>query len=298
MEKKYYKHKIENLLVISKIITIHDFEFHKDFVGPSESHDFWELVYALKGGLICRAGDREVTLSQGEMLFHKPNEIHSLRADGVHAPDVFIISFECKSEAIHFFEDRRLQVDKNLLRFVFSIIEESKKTFSLPYADPDLLKMELLPVPALGGQQLIKNYLEILLISLMRNETECGVSDAVFLPREQYDEMISSRVITYMQEHLSENLTIDDICAVLHYNRSYIFKQFKKTTGTSIMAYFNKLKINRAKQLLRESELSISQISESLAFQDPNYFSRSFKKATGFTPSAYRKRAILSIKRK
>ncbi len=289
MEKKYYKHKLENLLVVSKIITIHYFEFDKNYVSHVESHDFWELVYADRGDLICSSGDREVKLKEGEVIFHKPGISHALRADGKHAPNIFIISFECKNEAIRFFEDRCMAVDNTLRRFIFSIIEESKRTFYLPYSDPDLKKMRLLEAPALGGQQVIKNYLELLLINLMRNETEQTDSEAVFLPQEQFDELISDKVIEYMKKHIREKLSVSDICSVLHYNKSYIFRQFKKTTGSSLMAYFIKMKIQEAKQMLRESDLSVSSISEALSFDNPNYFSKTFKKHTGYTPSTYRK---------
>ena len=289
MEKKYYKHKLENLLVISKIITIHYFEFDKNFKSHVESHDFWELVYADKGDLICSSGDSEVLLKEGEVIFHKPGISHALRADGKRAPNIFIISFECKNEAMRFFEDRRLSVDDSLRRFIFSIIEESKKTFDLPVSDPDLKKMKLLDSPVLGGQQLIKNYLELLLISLMRNEAEHGESHAVFLPREQFDERISDRVIKYMQEHITERLSVDDVCAELHYNKSYVFRQFKKTTGSSLMAYFTKLKVQKAKEMLRETDISVSSISDQLSFDTPNYFSKTFKRLTSYTPSTYRK---------
>ena len=289
MEKKYYKHKLENLLVISKIITIHYFEFDKKFASHVESHDFWELVYADKGNLICSLGDREVLLKEGEVIFHKPGISHAHRADGKRAPNVFIVSFECKNEAMRFFEDKRLTLDDSLRRFIFSIIEESKRTFDLPVSDPELKKMKLLESPALGGQQIIKNYLELLLINLMRNETEQNRSEAVFLSREKFDELISDRVIEYMKEHITEKLSVDDVCSVLHYNKSYVFRQFKKTTGSSLMAYFTKMKIQRAKEMLRETDLSIFAISDTLSFDDPNYFSKTFKKVTGYAPSTYRK---------
>lgn len=289
MEKKYYKHKIENLLVTNKIITIHFLELTKNYVAPTESHDFWELVFAEKGNIICTAGENEILLKEGEVLFHKPNEIHSLRADGGHAPNIIVISFECISEAIHFFENRKMILDKSLLRFIYAIVEESKKTFDIPPFAPELKKMKLLSSPTLGGQQLIKNYLELLLINLMRSESENNNSEAIFLSKDHYEEFISKHIINYMREHINENLTIEKICSTLHYNRSYIFKQFKKNTGSSIMAYFNKLKIEKAKQLLRETNMSVTAISEYLTFESPNYFSKLFKKITGHTPSTYRK---------
>ena len=181
-----------------------------------------------------------------------------------------------------------MKLDKSLLGFVFSIIEESKRTFDLPYSDPSLKKMKLNDSPALGGQQVIKNYLELLLISLMRSETEKDTS-TIFLMHEQYDELISDMVIDYMKKHIFESISADDVCTLLHYNRSYIYRQFKKTTGMSIMAYFTKLKISKAKELLRESDKSIVEISDMLSFDTPNYFSKVFKKAVGYTPSTYRK---------
>ena len=289
MEKKYYKHKLENLLVISKIITIHYFEFDKNFVSHTESHDFWELVYADKGDLVCTVEGKEIILKEGEVIFHKPGVIHAHRADGKRAPNVFIVSFECKNEAIRFFEDRHMVLDKSLLRFIFAIIEESKRTFDLPYSDPELKKMKLLETPTLGGQQLIKNYLELLLINLMRNYLERNSSEAVFLPQAEFDELISDKVIEYMKEHVSERLSVADICNILHYNKSYIFRQFKKTTGRSLMAYFTKMKIQKAKEMLRETEASVAVISDALSFDSPNYFSKTFKKVTGYTPSTYRK---------
>ena len=293
MDKKYYKHKIENLLVISKIITIHYFEFDKNFVSHTESHDFWELVYAEKGDIISVSGEKEIIIKEGEVLFHRPGISHSHRADGKRAPNVFIISFECKNEAMRYFEDKHMPLDKSLVGFVFSIIEESKRTFELPYSDPSLKKMKMKDKPALGGQQIIKNYLELLLINLMRSESEKKGSTAVFLMRDQYDELISDLVIEYMKSRLYERITVEDVCSALHYNRSYIYRQFKKTTGMSMMTYFMNMKITKAKELLRENKKSIAEISDILSFDSPNYFSKAFKKAVGYTPSTYRK-----IKRK
>ncbi len=289
MTTKYYKHKIENLLLISKIITIHYFEFPKDFQGPTESHDFWELVYADKSTIVCQADGKEISLAQGEILFHKPFEIHSLRANGESAPNVFIISFECKSESVRFFENRKLKLNKNLLRFIYAIIEESKKTFDLPYSDPKIRKMRLLTNPTLGGQQLIKNYLEILLISLLRNETEKAYPDTVFLQKEDFNEHLTEQVLAFLKENVYKSLTVSDICKALHYNKSYLFKQFKSATGYSIMSYFTNLKIEEAKRLLRETNWTVTQIADKLSFDTPNYFSKTFKKITNYSPLRYRK---------
>lgn len=289
MEKTYYKHKLENFLIIQKIVIVHYLEADKRFSFPEEAHNFWELVYADKESVVCSADGQEIVLEEGEILFHKPNEKHSLRANGKTAPNIFIVSFECKNEAIRFFENKRLRLNKRLLRFVYRIIEESKKTFDLPYSDPALKKMKLRKKPPIGGQQLIKNYLEILLIDLMRDETEKEDSEIVFLQKNERDGYVSKRVVSYLREHIRENVGVADICNALNYNKSYLFQQFTADIGMPIMTYFTKLKMELAKKLLRESDAPVAQIADELAFESAGYFSKCFKKHVQKTPLQYRK---------
>ena len=289
METKYYKHKIENLLVIDKIVTIHYFEFDKHFRSAGESHDFWELIYADKESVICTAGEKTIELKEGEILFQKPNEFHTLSANGKNAPDVFIISFECKSEAVNFFADKKLTLDRKLLKYIYSIIDESKKTFDLPYSDPNLKKMSVLPVPALGGKQMIKNLLEILLIGIMRNESDKNGSGEIFLIKGVNRSEITNKIISVLQKNVKNRLSVTDVCKEINYNKSYAFKIFKADTGLPIMAYFNRLKSEYAKKLLRETDKTITEIACELSFDSPNYFSKTFGKHIGYTPSKYRK---------
>ncbi len=289
--KKYFRHKLENLLVIDKIVTIHYFEFGKNFASEGESHDFWELVYADKGGIVCTADGETVPLGQGEMLFHKPNEYHRHASDGKTAPNIFIISFECKSEAVRFFENKKIRTEKSSRRLIYAIWEEAKKTFDIPFSDPALKKLELLPSPTLGGQQLIRNYLEILLIDLMRSQTETESGNRVFLQKDEFENKLVKDILKILSENVESRLTVNDICAAAGYSRAYAFRAFKAATGKSIMDYFLHLKIERAKQLLREGEFSVKEIADALAFDTPNYFSKSFRRIEGITPSAYKKRS-------
>ena len=286
MEKKYYKYKIENLLVISRIITVYRFELDKNYKNEEETHDFWEMVY---GDVICTANGKPFALQEGEAYFHCPHEVHTLSANGKKPPTVVIISFTCKSEAVRFFEKRHIPADRTMSRLVRWIVEEGRGSFDLNRSTPESTKMPLLEKPALGGMQLIKNYLESLLIRIMRTVNESAENPATFLLQDEFEGHISRQAIAIMKENLHARLTIEDICKQLNYNKSYVFKHFKADTGYPVMTYFTYLKIERAKRLLRAENASITQIAEALAFDTPNYFSKTFKKETGMTPSAYRK---------
>ncbi len=295
MKVKYYRHKLQNLIVVEDIVTIHYLELKKDFAFHEESHDFWELVYVDKEGIVADVEGGQVCVEQGEILFHKPNAVHSLAADKQRAPNVFIISFVCKSRAMSFFEGRKFKVHKGFAEFIYRIVEEGKKTFNLPHYNPNLTKMELLEAPTLGGQQLIKNYLEILLVSMMRAETEKAGAGVYFLREKEETESITARAIAYMKANVGTKLTIAEICEEVHYNKSYLFRTFKKDTGSTIIEYFTRLKIEQAKKYLRDGKMNITQIAEALAFDTPNYFTKTFRKITGYSPLQYKKIYLSSI---
>lgn len=286
--KKYYKYKVENLLNISKMVTVHYFGFSRGFKSVGESHDFWEMVYTDKGTLLCERDDELITVEEGEVIFHKPGEYHVHRTSEDSGASVFIISFVCKSEAVHFFDDRKMRLERDMLKYIYMLIEESRMTFDLKASNPSLKKMPLLPHPALGGTQTIKNLLEVLLIRMMREGSENDTLHT-FILKEDFDEYITDQVIQYLADHIRTQVTIEEICKKLNYTRSYLFRQFKSVTGQSIMTYFISLKIKEAKRLLRETEMTVTQISNHLAFDNPNYFSKTFKRVSGYTPLQYKK---------
>lgn len=284
---KYYKYKIENLIKVNKIVTVHHFNFDKDFKSAPETHDFWEFVYVEKNPLICYNGKCGQMLTTGEIIFHKPNEEHFISADGKNAPNVIVVSFECKSEAMKFFADKVLKLNPENLRYLYSIISESKRTFNIPFSDPDVKKLPIKENPTLGGLQLIKNHLELFLINLLRDETERNGENFTFIPVYSSGGM-SKKVMNILTENIYNRLKIEDIAEELNYSKSYLFKTFKSQTGSTIAACFMKLKIERAKELLRNSEMSITEISEHLAFDSQSYFTKSFKKITTYSPTKYR----------
>lgn len=288
--KKYFKHKIENLLSINKIVTLHFFEFDKNFKFRPESHDFWEIVFCDKEEIICNVNGKKISLNQGEMIFHKPGVLHGLSSNGVHAPDVFILSFVCHSEAMRFFEDRIIKPTKSQIYLLYNIFKEARRTFDIPVSDPETKKMSLLLKPTLGGQQIIKNNLEIMLIDIMRSLTETEDGNNIFLSENELDNKLVGDVIKIMQENIYNKINVDTISKKASYSKAYIFRIFKSTTGKSVMEYYTDLKIKTAKKLLRENELSVKEIAEKLCFDTSNYFSKTFKKFTGSTPTAYKKK--------
>ncbi|MFZ2539582.1 MAG: AraC family transcriptional regulator [Oscillospiraceae bacterium] len=95
-------------------------------------------------------------------------------------------------------------------------------------------------------------------------------------------------VIYYLQTNYNQKITIEKLAQVLCTNRTTILADFKKSTGLSISQYLTQLRMKIATTLLRDTKLTINEISERTGFSDISYFSKAFKKDTKYTPSEYR----------
>ncbi len=286
MKLNYIKHKIANLININKIVTIHYYELDKDFCYNGESHNFWEMVYVDSGTVEIDAGKTPITLNQGEVIFHKPNEFHTLKADRKTASNVFVISFVCSSDSMKFFNGKTMQVPQKLKKIISSIIEEYLETF-VPMSYEDI-KLEIKENPPIGSQQMIRTYLEQFLILLIRHAQDQRAL-RIFPSKESMENHLMSQIIQYIDENIYNEITIKQICSKFSYSRTYLSKIFKQTTDYTILEYILMKKIKEAKKLIREKNMNFTQISDKLSFDNPHYFSRVFKRVTNMTPSDYKK---------
>ncbi len=286
MKATYIKTRIQTVINISRIVTIHYYEFDRNFVFRGERHNFWEMVYVDKGKVEIKRDDDIITLSQGEIVFHAPDEFHSIRALD-SSPNFFVISFVCDSPAMQYFERYKTLLGKSLRPFIASIIKESENAYDIPKNNPNLkklIKKESCPV---GAEQLIKTYLEQFLIFLVRDITRRGEND-IFPSKESMENHLVTEIKAYLNSQTERTVRVDDICRKFGYSKSYLSRVFHQMSGKTLASYAVDLKIARAKNLIRDGNLNFTQISELLAFDNPQYFSRVFKRLTGMSPSEFK----------
>lgn len=92
----------------------------------------------------------------------------------------------------------------------------------------------------------------------------------------------------YIAKHYMKTLTLEEISRHVHLNASYLSIVFKKETGQNFSDYLTSYRIEVAKNMLRQGEMSIAAISEAVGYADSKYFSRIFTRLVGIKPSAYR----------
>ncbi len=284
----------ERLFNIEKIITIFYMEFSKDFCYDGESHDFWEMVYIDKGEMICTADKNRFVLKSGEMTFHKPNEYHNLAGDNNTAPNVSILTFECKSRAMKYFEGKIFRLDAEEKSILSSLFEEGLSCFKLvDEHNPLLQKLKRIENAPFGSSQMTKNLLEIFLIKLCRNKDvltkkmrRSYMIDGVDVP---YD---IKEILDVLNENIYGKITIADVARKVGKSQSTVKQLFSRYRKEGMIKYYNSLKIREAKRLIREANYNMTQISDLLCFDNPQYFSKCFRAFAHMSPSEYKSSII------
>ena len=150
----YVATKLRKVIEIDSIITIHYFEYMKDFVFSGEFHDFWEFLYVDKGAVDVYAGDKWLTVKQGEIIFHKPNEFHALKSVGKASPNLVVASFKSKSELIKLFEGKKYALNKDEKVVLSSYINQAKNILKTPLNSPSVEQVLLKPDLKIGEEQI------------------------------------------------------------------------------------------------------------------------------------------------
>lgn len=97
----------------------------------------------------------------------------------------------------------------------------------------------------------------------------------------------------YLKSNFSKKISLSDLAKTIGISPSGLIKKFRKQLGITPQRYLSELRLQRAKDLLTNTALSVSQISEETGFESVYYFSKFFKKETGDSPSEYRKKYLL-----
>lgn len=278
--------KINNEISVSSIITMYYYDFTANYRSARESHPFWEFVYVDNGRVIATSDDSTHIINKGEIIFHKPGEIHSVKCDGETPANIFIMTFVANNRAMNDFKNLIIQVPYNLQGILAAILNEMQKS----YGDcPGVIKAH--HTEPFGVEQMIKTYLEQFLI-LLKRTMDSSDSNNSYTTLLQHNNtttnQLVSEIVYLLEDNLYSNITINDVCKQTNYGKSQICEVFKKVTGKTVMQYYTELKINEAKMLMREQRLNNAQISDLLCFSSPQYFTRVFKSITSMTPREYK----------
>lgn len=96
------------------------------------------------------------------------------------------------------------------------------------------------------------------------------------------------QVRNYIMEHIGEDLMVGELARMVYLSQNHLIRSFKKQYGKTVMEYITDCRMNLAEKLLKESSLTVTAVSARVGYPNYSYFSQSFKRYSGYTPSQYR----------
>ncbi len=228
--------------------------------GFVHQHDFDELIYVMKGPIICRCREQSVRLNKGELLLFSANVDHCITAD---EPSSFLyIGFKTNLADVTPYTMQPLSDENPYIMLLKTQLDEiAQKVFwgegSFSDFTPQIMSAILPFINDLCESKITQNSKSIL----------------------------SDQIKQYIKQHLHQSIRVDDIAAGLYHTPHYLGNVFSTVNGMTIKEYVMQLKMQKAFLLLQNKSLSIAKVAELLGFESAHYFSKCFKKYYGFLPS-------------
>lgn len=256
-----------------KLLYISSASYGRDWLSMLHSHSFTELFYVVNGEGSFTAEDGDTPIQKDTLIIINPNTRHTeksspsshltyiaLGIDNVQFE--FIEENETSSSAYHIYDFHRHQ--SSVLPVMKEMLAEIMEKKS-------------------GHEEICQNFFSILLLRIHRLTGEsCSIAPPTNIPPE------CAAIKQYLDSHYTEKITLDALAEIFHMNKYYLVHIFSKAFGISPINYLLERRILHSKDLLKNSDFTITQIARLGGFSSSNYFTQSFKKYTGLTPKDYR----------
>lgn len=258
------------LLENVKLLYVTDAQFSEDWHSVMHSHPNLELFYCVRGIGELRMKDRVLPLGSDDMIIVNPNVEHTESsipsnpleyiALGISGVDLIFDPQGQHCSVLNYRESRSEIVA--LLRMLIS--EASRQ--------PD------------GWDNVCQHLLVVLLSLLLRHaHFTLNIEQSMHTNKE------CAAARRYIDEHFAEPIDLDILSNVTHVNKYYLAHAFKREYGISPINYLIERRIRESKYLLEHTDYALSQIAHFLGISSSSYFSQSFRRFTGQSPTEYRK---------
>jgi AraC-like DNA-binding protein len=243
----------------------------------------YSLLFMLKGVAQAQHGESTYTVGPGSLLLFDPNTSGSATGKSVvfltvsftpsYLIDAAVRTRFAASGKLISFRSPSTSADERLERLMRDLSEEM--------ANEDA-----------GREELIAALLDQLTIYLLRHHTAVRRSDQLELSRVGVVDRRVRRAIELMHANLHRDLPLSEMAAAAYLSAFHFSRLFKKIMGTSPHAYLGTLRTDRARTLLAETDLSVTEVGSRVGYSSSSHFTKAFRESTGLSPRAFRNALI------
>ncbi len=249
--------------------TLYYQEREPGFFFPGEAHGMTELLYVDRGSVHSVAEGRDLLLHQGDLVLYTPGQWHMHYADPGVAPGLVRLTFDAAGRDLSPLCNRILSSPQRGVPLLRQMLQEQERGDDY-------------------SQDLIHAHLSTLLLTLLReaDNAPAPLQTAAALSGENE---IIRRAQQFIAREVYARLSVPIVARGSGVSPSYLTALFQKHLQISPGEYIRRLKLQQSKQLLREGNMTITQISEALHYSTIHHFSRQFKDKFGISPTEYAK---------
>lgn len=244
--------------------------YSKEIIIQKHKHDFFHFIYVDSGTGCITIGDKTFDMLPGKLYAVPMNTEHGFFSKGKTPLETFEIKFyagEKEAETIHNLFPYCINVENTpVSSILLALYQESHDTKPL---SSDIIRMQF------------RLFLTYLLRSCEQVQTDSGHSTENLSPEIE-------KVTRYITENLSEDISLETLADIAGFEKNYFLRKFKKQLKCTPIVFIRNKRIEKAKELLRYSDMNITQIALSMGFKSVHYFSKVFYEDTHIRPSEYK----------
>lgn len=268
---------------IKAIERYHDAQWSKGL----SIHETFEMVYIKSGEGTFEIGEQNVGVGPNDIVIIKPHQHHKLNVTSSGGCDFIVLYFKFMNPANHALSEISLA---DFINFVsgkesgaFIKLKVTQKNDVIVLLDRILKEKSS---EQLGSEQL--NYLMLMeLFILISRALKAEWENSIKNKSPKIKELMQS-AIQYVLNNYEREMSITDIAKYIFLSPSYFTRAFKEDTGLSPMQYLLDIRIKRACELLKETDLKVGEIAHSVGFSNQQRFNDIFKKQIKMAPMQYR----------
>lgn len=241
-----------------------------------------EFLYITEGKGSILIEQKKYPLKEGMLFYLCPDITYNITLE-MEGPACFLsVHFSC---ALVTFNDNVWDIKGEDGTLSFQPIHELMDYYQVEDIFKKLVDSWNKKTP--GYEFVTKTFLCQLMIAINQNIKKQNQNYSISLKVE--------KVIEYLHQNISNKVTLQELSDLVHISPFYLSRAFKNSTGYTVIEYFNKIKIDKAKELMIESDKKVKDIAQMIGFGDEFYFSRIFKKIEGISPSEFYSKYVHGI---
>lgn len=271
-------------VIVKTIERIHDATWSME----PNIHDNFEMVYIKKGSAVFEIAGEPVSLGPNDIIIIKPRQYHKFIVKSRFACEFIVLNFTFENQQSVGVSDFSLE---DFLNFVSSretgayiTMKVSQKNEIITLLNRILIERQSDDI----GSEFLKYLLVLELFVLISRALKMEWENSIKNKSPKLKELIHAAV-TFINNNFERDISLGDIARYVFLSPSYFTRAFKEEIGTSPINYLLKVRIERSKELLVDSDEKIGEIALSVGFSNQQRFNELFKKHTGMTPLKYRK---------